>query len=108
MYRRIPRFISILVIGIGVMDIASSLIPAALYRWQIIRDFLPIEIIHTSRTLTLVGGIYLISLGRALWQQKKRAWFLTITTLILTLFFHLSKGLDIEETLVTAIILATL
>lgn len=99
----VPKLISLMVVLIGIIDITSAVIPANLTRWIIVRDFLPIEIIHTSRTLTLLGGFYLVSLGRALYQQKKRAWQLTIMTLIATLVFHLSKGLDIEEVLFSAL-----
>lgn len=105
MRRHIPHIIAILVLGVGVMDIISAILPATLDRWKIIQDILPLGVIRTTRTLSLIGGIFLLYLGRALWNQKKRAWTLATLTLVVTLFFHLSKGLDIEETIISLIII---
>ena len=88
---------------LGIVDIFSALYPPQMSRYAVLREFLPLDILHLSRTLTLIFGIALLSLAKGLHERKHRAWLMSLILLIATLIFHLIKGLDIEEFGLTAL-----
>lgn len=89
--------IAVLTFLSGLVNIISALTTFSLQRFIFLKSFLPLEILHTSRTLSLAAGFYLIYLSKGLWQKKHRAWLLTLITISISLILHLLKGLDFEE-----------
>lgn len=87
---------------VGAIAVVSAFYPPALERAQFLRELIPLDILHLSRTLTLIFGFFLIVLSRGLAKRKKRAWTLSLLTLGATMIFHLVKGLDVEEFVLTA------
>lgn len=95
--------LSWLVALLGVVDIISAIYPPQLDRYIILREFVPLDILHLSRTLTLIFGIGLLSLASGLAKRKHRAWVMSLSLLLITLVLHIIKGLDIEEFIITTV-----
>ena len=108
MWKKSSQLVALLVGTVGIVDIVSALWPPVVSRWHILRAMFPIEILHLSRTLTLLTGIFLVVIAQALLRRKKRAWIVSIVLLSLTLALHLIKGLDVEEFTLTAVALLVL
>ena len=101
MWNWTSELVSLAVGATGVMDIISALWPPAMSRYQLLREILPLDVLHASRTLTLIVGICLVVLSANLLGRKHRAWLTSIVLLIGTLILHMIKGLDVEEFLLT-------
>jgi len=43
-------------------------------RLEHVREYVPLEVLHGSRLLTVVAGFLLLLLGHGLWRHKRRAW----------------------------------
>jgi phosphatidylglycerol lysyltransferase len=91
------RILALITVLIAVMNIWSALTPALPWRLAILHDYLPLELTASTRLATVFSGFALLLLSRGLWRRKKTAWVITEITLLLSLFFHVIKGLDFEE-----------
>ena len=101
MWKWSARLVSLAVGGVGLVDIVSALWPPAVARYRLLHEILPVDVLHASRTLTLIIGICLVVLAQNLLRRKQRAWKASLALLVGTLLLHLTKGLDIEEFLLT-------
>jgi phosphatidylglycerol lysyltransferase len=91
--------IAALVVLAGAVNVDSALLAHAPHRLQILHRILPLQVTHSSRTLTVVAGFLLMLLGKGLWRRKRRAWEFAVLLLSVSLVLHLLKGLDYEESL---------
>ena len=104
MGKYIAKIISLLIFLAGILNIYSVLFvyhrhPSLSFQ----EALLPPEIVSISRTFTLLIGVFLLYLARALWQRKRRAWGLSLFLLFTSFFSHLFKGADIEDLLFLSI-----
>lgn len=81
----------------GIVDLLSAATRADHARLVVLRRFVPGGLSDTSSALTLVTGVLLVLLAKALRRRKRRAWRLAVILLTLSVALHLLKGLDIEE-----------
>lgn len=105
MLRRIPSvrirtFLALATALAGLMNIISALFPAFHWRYLLLRDMVPVHIINDSDVATVLLGILLILLADGLAKRHRRAMLLTLGILIISAVFHLTKGLDYEESLI--------
>ena len=89
--------ISALVLLAGVVDLVSAATRADHTRLLVLRRFVPGGLSDTSSALTIVTGVLLVLLARALRRRKRRAWRLAVAVLLASVVLHLLKGLDVEE-----------
>jgi lysyl-tRNA synthetase class 2 len=61
-----------------------------------------------STGVTVVTGLLLLLVAHALGRRKRRAWRLTVALLAGSVVLHVLKGLDVEEAVVAAALLALL
>jgi len=66
-------------------------------------EYVPIA--TTSRTATLIIGLLLITTARGLWRRNKDAWQTALTLTLISIIFHLLKGFNFEEILLSIFIL---
>ena len=90
----------------GVLNVASAVYTSSRLEWLI--QLMPLEILLGSRSLTLVTGFFLISVALNLAKRKRIAWLITTLLLLISTFSQILQGLNVEETLVTLIILGVL
>ena len=108
MYINISHFIAVLIFLSGLLNIASSLFLKLPVRIELVEDLFPLGIIHLSRTLVIIFGIFLVFLARGLWQRKERSWWLSVILIALSIVLHLIKRLDYEESIMLLFILTIL
>ncbi|HEY4650455.1 MAG TPA: phosphatidylglycerol lysyltransferase domain-containing protein, partial [Pontibacter sp.] len=101
-------FPALLLFLTGIVNILSVVTPAVPARLQFVREILPHQVISTSNGLVMVAGIILLLLAVYLLQGSRRAWFLAVVLISLSIIGHLTKAIDYEEALFAAFTLISL
>ena len=73
-----------------------------------VNNVIPGALSHSAAALTLVLGVLLILLARALRRRKRRAWRAIVVLLAVSTGLHTSKGLDVEEASIAFLLLVAL
>ena len=94
--------------AVGVIGIASALTPEMRDRFQIVGGVLPPGGIAAARVGALAFGIALVWLSRSLARRRHRAWQLGIAVVLASAVAHMAKGLDVEESVVSLVLLVAL
>ncbi|MGI9156856.1 MAG: phosphatidylglycerol lysyltransferase domain-containing protein [Marmoricola sp.] len=103
-----PAWLARIVGLVGLMTVASALLPPFRGRLHLVRDVLPDAFPAAATTGAAALGILLILLSRGLRRAKHRAWLLSVVLTAVTVVLHLVKGLDVEEAVVSAALLVLL
>lgn len=99
------RAVSVLIGGMGVINVLSAVHPALHERILLIHRYFPLEVTHGSRLASAVAGFVLIMLASGLWRRKRAAWLVAVGALFISIIAHLIKGLDYEEASLAAALL---
>ena len=102
------RIVALLAAIMGVVNLFSAILPAMQNRLVIIREIFPMEVIHGTRLATALAGFALLLLASSLWRRKRTAWILAVLILFGSIAVNLVKGLDYEEALLNALLIALL
>lgn len=102
------RLAALMTFGSGVVNIYSVIGPALPHRMKLLEAFFPLEFIHIARFLTLLIGFALIISAINIYKRKRRAYLAVVSLSLLSIVFHLTKGLDYEESIVSLLLLAVL
>lgn len=108
---KVPSVVTILALltfVLGIIDILSAITPAFPDRLAILRPIFPFIVRSAVRLGTALIGLSLIALSGGIGRRKQVAWIVSISTLFISLIFHLIKGLDVEEAIVTTGLLVAL
>ncbi|HEX6899276.1 MAG TPA: bifunctional lysylphosphatidylglycerol flippase/synthetase MprF [Thermoanaerobaculia bacterium] len=92
----------------GAVLLASGATPAVHSRLSWLRDILPLPVIEVSHFLGSLAGAALLFLAIGLQRRLDAAYQLTLALLASGVVFSLAKGLDWEEALILAVMLAAL
>src|SRR5262249_9865567 len=65
----------------GVLNLASALLPRSDTRIDAIQKWLPLEVTQESRTLMLFAGVALLQVTRSLARRKQTAWYVAVIVL---------------------------
>jgi len=103
-----PQIVGTLVLLAGVVLLISGATPALESRQSILRDLLPLPVLEMSHLIGSICGLGLLVLARALYRRVREGYQLAVALLIAGIIASLLKGLDYEEALVLAIVLAVL
>jgi phosphatidylglycerol lysyltransferase len=93
---------------VGVVNLLSAVTPNLYGRTHWLKEFLPFEIRASGHVFAALTGFVLLTLATNLLRRKRIAWLLTIGLLIISIFSHLLKGLDYEESLLSGVLLVQL
>ena len=107
-HRYVPGVAALLTLIAGLLDVLSAITPALRSRARDVREVLPGGLSHSAAALTLVSGLLLILLARALRRRKRRAWRATVVLLAASTVSHVAKGLDVEEAIIALLLLIAL
>ena len=102
------KILAAIVAAMGVLNVISSLLLYSPQRLEWLRTVLPPEITQGSRGLNLVAGFFLIAIAWNLAGRRKIAFTITNWLLVISAISHITKGLDIEEFLVTMTLIGIL
>jgi lysyl-tRNA synthetase class 2 len=106
--RWVPSLAALLCFATGLVDLISVLVPPEGGRLTTLLEYVPGAITSASAALTLVSGVLLILMARGLRRRKRRAWRGAVLLLLVSVAFHLLKGLDVEEAALAGALLIAL
>lgn len=95
-------------LGSGVVNIISVAGRDLPERLALLREVFPLEFLHVSRFLSLLVGFALVVSSLNIFKRKKRAFVLVLLLSALSVVFHLTKGLDYEEAVLSLALMAVL
>ncbi len=100
---------ALLCFGSGVVNLHSVLGgPALPERAAQIAKVFPVEFVHVSRFAAMLAGLGLIVLSLNVWRRKRRAYHIGLVLALGSAAFHLTKGLDYEEAIVSVVLASVL
>ena len=105
---RQPKWIARIVWMVGLITALSALSPAIEVRFAMVNKMVPPVFPVTATIGALTSGILLILLARPLKRGKQRAWTIAVILTALATFFHVIKGIDVEEAVLTGLVLVLL
>ncbi len=93
---------------IGIVNLLSTVTPSLIGRVIWLKPIFPFEVRAGAHLFTAVTGFLLLTLATNLLRRKYMAWLLTLGLLIVSIFSHLIKGFDYEESLLSGVLLLQL
>jgi phosphatidylglycerol lysyltransferase len=93
---------------LGIVNIISVMTPAISERLALLKEFLPIEVIHASNYLVLAAGLFLMVTAAFMLKGLRTAWFFALILSILSFIGHITKAIDYEEALVALLVIIAL
>jgi phosphatidylglycerol lysyltransferase len=106
--RLAPPFMAALVFIAGIILLISGAAPETDWRLELLERFVPLSVLEVSHILGSLIGLGLLILARGLYRRLDSAWHVSIIALAAAVVVSLIKGLDYEEALIVAIVLAVL
>jgi len=98
-------FVTLLTFGSGVMNLYSAIRPGISARFHLLTAFFPLEFIHIFRFLTILIGLALVVSADNIYKRKKRAFQFIVILTTLSIIFHITKGHNYEEALLSFVLL---
>lgn len=99
---------ALLLLTLGIINIISVLTPAINSRLDTLKNFLPIEAIHTSNYLVLTTGLFLLVTAAFMLKGLRAAWWFAILLSVISLIGNLTKAIDFEESTIALLVLFVL
>ena len=106
--RRVRRWAAAAILITGIIDLLDSVTPPLHGRLHALEQFLPVRASVAAGALVALAGLALIALGRGILRGQRRAWRVSVALLGGTIVLHVLAGADIEESVITGIVLAFL
>jgi phosphatidylglycerol lysyltransferase len=102
------RLVALLTAAMGIVNILSGVTPSLHDRLKLLMAYSPFGVHTGGHLTTAMAGFALLLLADGLRRRKQTAWVLTVAVLAITIPAHLIKGLDYEEAILAAALLAWL
>jgi lysyl-tRNA synthetase class 2 len=90
------------------MNVASAVMPAVRGRLGALTPYIPGALTDAALAASLVAGILLLLLAKALRRRKRRAWRAVVALLAVSVVLHVVKGFYLSEALITCLMLIAL
>lgn len=104
----IHRLIPFAVAFMAVVNLASALWPRSQVSIEVLRSWLPLEVIQQSRAIMLFSGIALLQVTGGLIRRRRAAWIVAAISIAATLILHITRAFDLHHSVVAALLLAYL
>ncbi|HTN96993.1 MAG TPA: hypothetical protein VL101_08445, partial [Nordella sp.] len=102
----LPPVIAIAVFAGGFVLLVSGATPTLVTRMELLTDLVPLPFIELSHLIGSVVGFFLLLLSVGLYRRLDAAWSLAVLLLGCGIVVSLAKGLDWEEAVILAVVLA--
>ena len=99
---------SLFLMLLGILNIVSVLTPAISGRLNLLKEFLPMEVIHASNYLVLAAGLFLMVTAAFMLKGLRTAWLFAMILSILSFVGHITKAIDYEEAIVALLVIFVL
>jgi lysyl-tRNA synthetase class 2 len=93
---------------VGLINVASALTPTIHWRGHLLLEVEPVAAMRLFHALAFPAGTALLLVAPYLAKRRRRAWQAAIALMLALGLFDLLKGLDVEETVLTWGVAATL
>jgi lysyl-tRNA synthetase class 2 len=93
----LPPVAGMLTVGVGLLNLVSTLTPDLGSRARLLRSAFPDEIPRLAHAFALPAGVALVVIGFYLARRRRRAWLVAVGALAVAGVLNLLKGLDVEE-----------
>ncbi len=93
---------------VGLVNLWSAVTPGLPHRVAWVRDMFPVELRFGAHVFAALSGFFLLLLAANLLRRKRVAWGLAVGLLVVSILSHLVKGLDLEESLLSLVLLGQL
>lgn len=100
--------VSLLTAAAGIVNLLSAIPHSLPSQVKLLKPFFPFEYRAGAHLFAGLTGFFLLLLAANLLRRKRTAWWMTIALLIVSILSHLVKGLNIEEGLLSAVLLGQL
>lgn len=107
-HRLLLRLVALSTAGSGLLNIYSVIGEGLATRTQLLEKIFPLEFQNFSRSLTLVSGFALVVSSINIYKAKRRAFRVVMVLSVLSVTFHLTKGIDYEEAFLSLLLLIML
>jgi phosphatidylglycerol lysyltransferase len=101
-------FPAVLIFILGIVNVISVLTPAVPERLNVLKDYLLIDIVSFSNSFVLIAGLFLLITAAFLLRGLRTAWWFAISLSIISIFGHITKGIDYEEATIALMIAGSL
>ncbi len=99
---------AVLIFSLGVLNIISVLTPAIPERLKILNDYILVDFVSFSNSFVLVAGLFMLVTAAFMLRGLRTAWWFAIVLSIVSVFGHITKGIDYEEAAVALFISGSL
>ncbi len=106
--RLIRRWTAALTVLLAVVTVASALSRPLRARLEVLLEVLPFPALHMAAATTVFVGFALVMTARGLLHGHRIAWMTAVALLVASAVLNLVKGLDVEEGVVSAALVAWL
>jgi len=93
--------VAVLALSSGILNLYSVVRPISPARVAAIESFFPGGFVHLSRFVTLLAGVALIVVSANILKRKRRAFHTMLILLTVSAVFHVAKGLDYREAVIS-------
>jgi len=104
----VPQISGALVFVAGFSLLVTGATPSIDRRLSVLQDVLPLAVLEVSHLASSIIGLALLILARALFRRLAAAYQLTVWLLIAGMLSALLRGLEFEQALLLALVLAVL
>ncbi len=94
--------------AVGCINLAFAIWPRSTETISMLQGWFPLEVSQHSRPLMLFSGLILLQITQGLVRRSRTAWFVATISLALTFLVHITRALDLHNSLVAGILLAYL
>jgi len=99
---------AVLIFALGIINIVSVLTPAIPERLSILKDYLLVDTVSFSNSFVFIAGLFLLVTAAFMLRGLRTAWLFAVGLSIISVFGHITKGIDYEEAIVALLILGSL
>jgi phosphatidylglycerol lysyltransferase len=101
-------FPAVLIFALGIVNIISVLTPALPERLHLLRDYLLVDVVSFSNSFVFVAGLFLLVTAAFMLRGLRTAWWFALGFSIISIFGHITKGIDYEEATIALLIVGSL
>ncbi len=102
------RLVAFVTLGNGLFNLYSVAVRQFPQRLEILQQFFPLEFIHFTRFLVLLIGFALVISSFNIYRRKRRAYQSVLALSILSIVFHMTRGLHYEEAILSLFLIVIL
>jgi phosphatidylglycerol lysyltransferase len=101
-------FPAVLIFSLGIVNIISVLTPAIPDRMRLLKDYLFTDFVSFSNSFVFIAGLFLLVTAAFMLRGLRTAWWFAVGLSIISVFGHITKGIDYEEATIALLIIGSL